>query len=56
MREREERRKRERQRERERERERERRDVLTCGPHHHVASMSAKPPSKTAKWSNVHCR
>jgi hypothetical protein len=40
--------------ERERERERERRDVLTCGPRRHVASNSAKPPFKTARWSNVH--
>jgi len=31
-------------------RERERKIKLTCGPHHHVASTSAKPLTKTVRW------
>jgi hypothetical protein len=37
--------------ERERRKEREEREmVLTSGPHYHMASTSAKLPTKTARW------
>jgi len=26
---------------------------LTCGPHYHVSSTSAKPLFKTARWPNI---
>ena len=28
-------------------------DKLTCGPYCHVSFISAKPPFKTARWSNI---